>query len=110
MVGDARAVFVADAKRHLHVGADEFHRRHLADVDAGDPDHGAAFEPLDVRELGLDLVALPREPALAANGKDEHGGKHQRGDGEDANLQFRPGEGSRSRHVSKPSYERNASM
>ena len=36
----------------------------LADLDAGDADHGAALQALDVGKLRLQLVPLPGEPAL----------------------------------------------
>jgi len=61
--------------------------------DAGDADDGAGLEPLHIAEAGLELVSPAKEAAgTGSDGDDQHGCERDRRDGDDANLEFRPGE------------------
>ena len=64
----------------------------LADLDAGQPHDGAGLEALHVREARLQVVALPRQAALAADHEGEEHGDGERRDDEDAELELGPGE------------------
>ena len=98
------------AQRDLDGRPGEFDRRDLADLDAGDADDRAALEALDVVEAGLQVVPIPEEPALSADGDDDQRGQRQRGDRKDSDFQFRPGQRPCAWHTTCPSsfYDKNA--
>jgi hypothetical protein len=64
---------------------------HLPDFDPRDADDRPGLEPLHVGEVGLQVVALPGEPARPSDGDDEERSENQGRDGHDADFQFRPG-------------------
>jgi hypothetical protein len=83
---------------HHHLRAVELQVVDRADLHAGDPDRRARLEQRDIGKPRVQRVLLPEEPALAAQQEDHEGGDGNGRDRQRANLQFRPGKRSCSRH------------
>jgi hypothetical protein len=97
---DASAVFVPDLHEHLDTLAGKRHVGNRADLDPRNPHRRARLQAGDVVEDGLHGIALPEEPAFAAEQKDQRRRHHDRDDRDDADLEFRPSQRTRARHGS----------